>query len=129
MCTLRQPKKEAEKTDGGEDFQFTPCAQNTGIILTAGVGKNMHFSRLIYFRDKSTMIISPFATLGIGKERSVKSNALMQFIPILQRKIKLREGSNTVKLSELANARAGNRDRISSLHLSSSTVCSSSCGS
>lgn len=107
---LKAAQKEAEKTGGGEDFQFTPCAQNTGIILTAGVGKNMHFSRLIYFRDKSTVIISPFAILGIGKERSVKHNALTQFIPILQREIKLREGSNTVKFSQLANARAGNRD-------------------
>lgn len=126
---LKGAQKEAEKTGGGEDFQFTPCAQNTGIIQTAGEGKNMYFSRLIYFRDKSTVIISPFAMLGIGKKRSVKFNAPVQFIPISQRKIKLWEGSNTVKLSQLANARAGNRDWISSLHLSSSTVCSPSHGS
>jgi len=69
----------------------------------------MCFSRLIDFVDRDTVVLYPFTMLRIGKEGSLKFNGHMQFIPILQRKIEHREGSNIVKLSQLANARAGKR--------------------
>lgn len=64
---LKGAQKAAEYICSGENSEFTHCAQNLSIILTTGRKKSKSFFRLIYFRDRIMVPLSPLAMLGLGK--------------------------------------------------------------